>query len=443
MVEISRPWSGVVTGDSGPYSSEQWQILYQAIIGFGANRANNGVFLQSGTEPDHGLKVTEATPNAASVLVLPGSALVQGIAYINSSNETLSIAANSSGNARIDTVVLQADYALQTVRLVVLTGTPAASPVSPSLTQSTSVLWEIPVADIAVANGFTTIVNANITQRQEWVNAPGGVYLDSVLNNSGAIRKTGDVVVIDTSANRAATTTTTRQAKNSVGVWQGKTEAGGTGKVLKIGIGYVLTDAAVTRGALLTTSTTAGAATTPATGEAVIGSVVGRALETTSGAGLVLAHIDCRNVPDFDIVHLQDQKASGTGGGTPVATTWTKHVLNTEVADTGNIATLASDVLTLPPGVYSVWWTIAVGANITMRSRLRNTTAGSTLAQSVNTTNTSANSGSCRFVLTTSSNIELQYWAGAATVNGLGLAMTTGDVEVYATVYIMRHGETG
>lgn len=289
-MQDSRPWNGITTGDAGPYSDTDWQQLYQYIIGWGATRANVGVFLGSGTQPNDGLKVQAQTVPSTSVDVLAGSALVQGIAYINTATVSFVIAANASGNPRIDTIILQADYALQTVRLVVLQGTPAASPAVPTLTQSANVLWEIPLADIAVANGFTTITNAVITPRHEWANAPSGVYLDSVLNNSGSELNTGDVVIWDASADRAVTVGTTFDDPLLAGVWQGRTANGGYGRVQRSGIGYVNASAAITRGNTLVTSVT-----TKRAAEQVrisLGAVLGIALETTSGAGYVLANIN-------------------------------------------------------------------------------------------------------------------------------------------------------
>jgi len=60
-----------------------------------------------------------------SVDVLLGAALVQGIAYLSTATVALTVAANGAGNPRIDTVILRADYALQTIRLVLKQGTAA------------------------------------------------------------------------------------------------------------------------------------------------------------------------------------------------------------------------------------------------------------------------------------------------------------------------------
>jgi hypothetical protein len=441
MTEISRPWNGTTIGDAGPYSDADWHQLYRAIIGYGAGRANNGVFLMSGAEPENGLKVQAQNPVTASIDVLAGAALVQGIAYINDATVSFTIAANASGNPRIDTVVVQADYALQTIRLVLKQGTPAASPVAPALTQSANIMWEIPLADIAVANGFSTIAQTAISPRQDWVNAPPAVYLDHVLNNSGATLNHGQVVIADTTADRAATTIATRDSKRVLGVWQGQTANGAYGRVLRLGIGYVHTDAAVTRGDLLTTSTTAGSATTPGTLQAAANAVLGRALETTSGAGLVLAYINPHTVNMADYVLVQDQKPSGTTYGNVTLGAWRTRDLNTEVVDTGGIAAVAANQVTLQRGRYSVVGFTSSGANILAhRCRLRDVTNGVTLVQGVNALNQGNTSLSGEFELTGVAALEMQHWV-SGTGSG-GLPVTTGEPEVYTSLYFIRHGET-
>lgn len=290
MAQISRPWNGIVTGDAGPYSDQNWHQLYQSIIGWGVARSNVGVLLGTGTQPFDALKVQAQVAPSASIDVLAGSGLVKGIAYINTATVSFVIAANSSGNPRIDTVVLRADYALQTVRLAVKQGTPAASPSVPTLTQTANTLWEIPLADIAVANGFATITNANITRRYEWANAAEGVHLDSVLNNSGGTLEDGDVVVWDATADRAVTTAALFDNPLLAGVWRGRTANGGYGRVQTKGIGYVNSSVAVTRGNVLVSSATIKRAALQA--NISIGAVLGFALETTSGSGYVLTDID-------------------------------------------------------------------------------------------------------------------------------------------------------
>lgn len=439
MTERSLPWNGIVTGDCGPYSDADWQRLWQYIIGLGGQRANVGVFLGSSEPadpPNEGLSVVAQNPVTTSVNVLSGAALIQGIAYINDDTESFVISANASGNPRIDTIVLQADYAQQTIRLVVSEGAPAASPTPPTMTQTPGVMWEIPIADIAVANGFSSISQSNITSRREWVNAASGVYLDNVFNNSGDVLEDGDVVVWDSTTNRAVTTTTTQDNKAVAGVWVGRAEASEYGRVLIKGIGYVRTTGAVTRGNILATSTTAKQATN-LTG--IDNAYLARALETTSGAGLALCFVDVHTVRDTEYILIRDEKTSGSAGAAITSGGWRTRELNTEVQDTGSFASVASNQITLAAGNYKVIAMAPVGSAITSRARLRNVTDGATLVEGINVL-----SGFSQvvgnFTLTAQKVLELQQWVSVNTTGGL--ALSTGETEKYASVYLERNTET-
>jgi hypothetical protein len=90
-----------------------------------------------------------------------------------------------------------------------------------------------------------------------------GSGIVQMLNNSGADLALYDVVVVDETADNAVTTTTTAQDTRKVGVVQADIADGEIGPVLFSGwTPGVHTEAAVTRGDYLETSTTAGAATT-------------------------------------------------------------------------------------------------------------------------------------------------------------------------------------
>lgn len=294
MTEISRPWQGTSTGDAGPYSSDNWAAMYRDL--FRGNYADSGPILGSGTPPDPGLTIQATSPASASVDVTAGSALVHGTWYNNSATKNLSIAANGSGNPRIDSIVLRKDWSAQTVRLVVKQGTAAVSPTPPALVQTDGTMWEESLGEIAVANGFATLAQSTITPRRVFVNAADGIYLYNILNNSGTTLETGDVVIWDSTANRAVTTTTTQGNNLIAGVWQGRTANGGYGRVLVDGVGYVKTNAAVSaRGLVLVTSTTTKqAAICAAADTASKLNSLGLTLETTSASGLALAIIKVR-----------------------------------------------------------------------------------------------------------------------------------------------------
>lgn len=55
----------------------------------------------------------------------------------------------------------------------------------------------------------------------------------------------------------------------------------------------------------------------------------------------------------YNYIHLIDAKNSGVGGGTFSGGSWTTRDLTDKVADSGNLATLDSNILTLSAGLYS------------------------------------------------------------------------------------------
>jgi hypothetical protein len=81
---------------------------------------------------------------------------------------TLPIASNSSGNPRKDLVVARAHFTNNVVQFDVITGTPAGSPTLPSPTQNTT-MWEIPLAEVSVANGAGTITSTNVQDGRRYV----------------------------------------------------------------------------------------------------------------------------------------------------------------------------------------------------------------------------------------------------------------------------------
>jgi len=113
------------------------------------------------------LQVTQQTPVALGVTVALGAAWVQGRNFeVFSTTENLSLSAANPTLHRIDRIVIRLNTSTRTVVLAVLTGTPASSPVAPSLTR-TATIYELSLARVAVSAGATSISNANITDERD------------------------------------------------------------------------------------------------------------------------------------------------------------------------------------------------------------------------------------------------------------------------------------
>ena len=114
---------------------------------------------------------------------LPG-----GVRFYNSAPATLAIAANSSGNPRIDLVVAGIDTSVGSPynpTVIVITGTPAVSPTVPAPINTLTPY--IPLAQVAVANGTSSIVAGNITdvRTRAGMYTPNGMVLSAVDPGTG------------------------------------------------------------------------------------------------------------------------------------------------------------------------------------------------------------------------------------------------------------------
>lgn len=145
---------------------------------------------------------------------------------------------------------------------------------------------QIPIIDVLDRFAGSTVETALM---EVLVASGAGSSAADYLNNSGATRSLGAVVVVSTGADNAFTTTVTPGATNVLGVVAETILAGAVGSVVTAGfIGTVEVDAATSRGSFLITSTTAGKAH-PVTSSQ--GGVFAIALSATAGAGQVSALI--------------------------------------------------------------------------------------------------------------------------------------------------------
>lgn len=161
-INVTRTQSSTVTGSTGPLNIAAMHLLARAI--------GNGLI----SSPGQGLNTGEVTADGAdlTVDVATFAACIQGLTSWNDAIRALDITANVSGNPRIDTVVVEVIPAGNATEgrwvLKMVDGTPAGSPVAPTLTQTTTA-WQLPLADVAVADSASVISQGNITDRRDFV----------------------------------------------------------------------------------------------------------------------------------------------------------------------------------------------------------------------------------------------------------------------------------
>ncbi len=143
MTEVSRPWSGTVTGDAGPYTFDDWDDIFRTFQA--PDRAIDGVFSEQLDELRYFGVVSPVT-------VERGRALVDGTWYESDVDITTAIP-TPGANPRIDRLVLRKSWAAQTVRLTRIAGAEAASPVAPAITQTDGVTWDLPLFQVHITVG--------------------------------------------------------------------------------------------------------------------------------------------------------------------------------------------------------------------------------------------------------------------------------------------------
>jgi len=161
-------------------------------------------------------------------------------------------------------------------------------------------------------------------------------------------------------------------------------------------------------------------------------------------AGAILTAAQLNGVLDNfqDVAIFNEQQASGTNGGASTSGSYVKRTLNTTVVNNITSCSIASSVISLPAGTYAV--TAFAPSYLTSRNRLRlqNTTDGTTIALGQNSFSDGTQTAAVLqtvFTITATKNFELQQRFQTATAtNGLGVACSFGDNEVYAQIQIAR-----
>lgn len=154
-------------------------------------------------------KVVEQTVPTLGVTITLGYSFlkISGVArpIIVDANYDLAIDSNSAGNPRKDAVVLYVDLAASpnsqasnVAKLVVVKGTPLASPTAPTdgdiETQIGASNPYIRLANVDVANGATEILNANITDTRvelTWIDEIAKTWVEHNLTNGTHKQVTG------------------------------------------------------------------------------------------------------------------------------------------------------------------------------------------------------------------------------------------------------------
>lgn len=149
MSEISIPWGGITLGDAGPYSADDWQGMYWALLL--RDRTTQGYV----RDYLNGLAPTAAGGAASPVTVETGAGINDGSFYHNSVAVEVVIP-TPVGDTRIDRIVLRKSWAAQTIRITRIVGVEGGA--APAITQTDGVTWDVPICQAQITVGGVVTV---------------------------------------------------------------------------------------------------------------------------------------------------------------------------------------------------------------------------------------------------------------------------------------------
>lgn len=161
----------------GFFNSVNGDRLYNAedIGNYFVKLISDGVF----QSPENNLQVTPSSEMTVSVA--PGWGFI-ACHWLNSdTSKSLTLNGSNPSLNRIDRIALRLDRANRCMEIGILTGTPAGTPVAPSLTRTSNGVYELSLAQIYVAAGATAITEADITDERGNGSVCG--YATSLLGN--------------------------------------------------------------------------------------------------------------------------------------------------------------------------------------------------------------------------------------------------------------------
>jgi len=173
-----------------------------------------------------------------------------------------------------------------------------------------------------------------------------------------------------------------------------------------------------------------------------------RLAKSTAGYRLVIGSSAPSWLADIfggGLLHVREEQASGTDGGTFTSGSFVKRTLNTTKTNEIASATVTSSVISLPAGTYYCEASAPAKSVDNHQAKLRNTTDGADLligtsercSTSVDAVTRSIVCG--RFTISGTKNIELQHRCeNTKSTNGLGDAGNFSVVEVYSELKIWR-----
>lgn len=120
--------------------------------------------ISDGVMSGDALMVTGAL--TTGVNVASGAAMISGYTYVNTETKLITVTPPVGTYSRVDLICLKLDMSLRQIYLTSYSGTPAAEPTAPVI-ENTETVKILPLAEVTVAPGATSIASSDISDRRE------------------------------------------------------------------------------------------------------------------------------------------------------------------------------------------------------------------------------------------------------------------------------------
>jgi len=178
-MEFSLPWGGIVIGDAGPYTDDDWSDVWRKL--FTVDRTAQGVLRNYGN-------MLAVSGIVSPVSVATGAAVVDGKYFENDAALNV-VVPTPAVLTRIDRIVVRKDFANQTARVTRVAGVEGAG--APALVQIDGVTWDIPLAQASI----TIAAAITLTDERVFIRSAIGQVTDRGvvinLNGGGALVQSG------------------------------------------------------------------------------------------------------------------------------------------------------------------------------------------------------------------------------------------------------------
>lgn len=158
-----------------PQISYPFENVDVSEVQFGLWASNFQQYGVKGIPGDSNLLVS-GDNSGMQVRVAAGEAFIRGHYYQSTGQETVLITPANASLPRIDSIVLELDITANNILLKAIAGTANASPVAPTLTQTTNGIYQLRLANVAVGAAQTSIVAGNVTDLRTFMGQQVGVW---------------------------------------------------------------------------------------------------------------------------------------------------------------------------------------------------------------------------------------------------------------------------